>query len=360
MRYRFGAFVLSPARRVLTTNGRVVPIIPRYFDLLVFLVEQRDRAVTKQEIFDQVWTDVVVSDSALTQAIRTIRRTLDDDSREPRFVRTVSRRGYQFVFAPVEVEHDTSAVEVDAVPVDHGPDPFALPLGSPLALTAARGAVSGLAVAAAGAVAGLTGGLAIRFGPGSEADTPVVLTLAIVGALAGALGGIGVGTGVAAGEATGRSPRTVILAAGGALGGLLTGWLAHHGARAVLTSLFGRDLPEMGGPLEGLVLGAAAGLGYALATARAWSPSRVAVVTGVATAVGAIALALAGRHLVGSSLDLMASAFAGSQVGLEPLARLLGEEHLRPVTRVVVSAFEGVLFGGGLALGLLRLPLPRA
>ena len=65
----------------------------------------------------------------------------------------------------------------------------------------------------------------------------------------------------------------------------------------------------------------------------------VALLTGAATAIGAIALALAGRHLVGSSLDLMAGTFAGSQVGLDPLARLMGEEHLRPVTRTTVSAF---------------------
>ena len=130
----------------------------------------------------------------------------------------------------------------------------------------------------------------------------------------------------------------------------------------MLTGVFGRDIPEMGGPLEGLVLGATTGIGYAIATRRLpqggmaaprgrarW---RVAAITGLAAAIGAVALALAGGHLVGSSLDLMASAFAGSQVGLEPLARLLGEEHLRPVTRMVVSGFEGVLFGSGLAFGL--------
>jgi hypothetical protein len=79
---------------------------------------------------------------------------------------------------------------------------------------------------------------------------------------------------------------------------------------------------------------------------------RAAGVTAFATMLGAVALALAGRHLVGSSLDLMASAFAGSQVGLEPLARLLGEDGLRPVTIVIVSGLEGLLLGGGIALGL--------
>ena len=97
-RYRFSEFILSPRRRLLVRNAREQPLIPRYFDLLVFLIERRSEAVHRRDIFDRIWSDVVVSDSALSQAIRTIRRVLGDDSREPRFVRTVSRHGYQFVF----------------------------------------------------------------------------------------------------------------------------------------------------------------------------------------------------------------------------------------------------------------------
>ncbi len=91
---------------MLTRNGREQPLIPRYFDLLVFLVERRGEAVHRRDIFDRVWRDVIVSDSALSQAIRTIRRVLGDDARERRFVRTVSRHGYQFVFADVVEEDD--------------------------------------------------------------------------------------------------------------------------------------------------------------------------------------------------------------------------------------------------------------
>src|SRR5262245_31682262 len=105
-RYRFNEFILSPRRRMLIRNGQEQPLIPRYFDLLVFLIERRAEAVHRRDIFDRIWTDVVVSDSALSQAIRTIRRVLGDDSREPRFVRTVSRHGYRFVFADVVEEDD--------------------------------------------------------------------------------------------------------------------------------------------------------------------------------------------------------------------------------------------------------------
>src|SRR5205823_17866 len=105
-RYRFAEFTLSPRRRTLVRGGRELPLIPRYFDLLVFLLERRHDAVHRREIFDRVWSEVVVSDSALSQAVRTLRRTLDDDSREPRFIRTVSRHGYQFVYPDVAVDED--------------------------------------------------------------------------------------------------------------------------------------------------------------------------------------------------------------------------------------------------------------
>ena len=108
-RYRFATFVLSPRKRLLADTAaepRELPLIPRYFDLLVFLIERRHEAVSRQQIFDSVWRDVVVSDSALSQAIRTIRRTLGDNSREPLFVRTMSRHGYRFVCPDIVEEPD--------------------------------------------------------------------------------------------------------------------------------------------------------------------------------------------------------------------------------------------------------------
>ena len=131
-RYRFSDFVLSPRRRLLVRSGREQPLIPRYFDLLVFLVDHRHQAVHRREIFDRIWRDVVVSDSALSQAIRTIRRALGDDSREPRFIRTVARHGYQFVFADVVEEQDEDdwlpaselASEGGAAAEASGEDPF--------------------------------------------------------------------------------------------------------------------------------------------------------------------------------------------------------------------------------------------
>jgi DNA-binding winged helix-turn-helix (wHTH) protein len=103
-RYQFGEFVLSPRQRMLWRDGVPVALIPKYFDLLHLLIRRRHEAVSKQAIFGEVWSDVVVSDGALSQAVRILRRTLDDDAREPRFIRTVPRHGYQFVW-PLLEEH---------------------------------------------------------------------------------------------------------------------------------------------------------------------------------------------------------------------------------------------------------------
>ncbi|HET8647106.1 MAG TPA: winged helix-turn-helix domain-containing protein, partial [Vicinamibacteria bacterium] len=125
-RFRFGPFTVSPARRALLREGAEVPLIPRYFDLLVLLLERRGEAVHRRQIRDAVWSDVVVSDGALSQAVRTLRRALGDDSREPVYIRTLSRHGYRFVFADVVEEAEEAGA---AAP--HAAPPAAAPSAAP-------------------------------------------------------------------------------------------------------------------------------------------------------------------------------------------------------------------------------------
>ena len=155
--FRFGSFRLSPARRQLLDGEREVPLIPRYFDLLLLLVERRGEAVSRRVIFDRVWSDVVVSDGALSQAVRTLRRALGDDPREPRFIRTVSRHGYQFVFPDV-----SESAEPGAAPAPSAAPPSPSRDAAPgLPLGRAAGAAGGGALA--GLVGGLGGGLLLRW-----------------------------------------------------------------------------------------------------------------------------------------------------------------------------------------------------
>ena len=112
-----------------------MPLIPRYFDLLVLLIDRRREAVHRQDILEAVWSDVVVSDGALSQAVRTLRRALGDTAREPLFIRTMSRHGYRFIHPEVVEDEDavlpgtgpaTAVVPAAAAPSTD--EPFEIPL----------------------------------------------------------------------------------------------------------------------------------------------------------------------------------------------------------------------------------------
>ena len=458
IRYRFGEFALSPRRRVLTRNGVGVALIPKYFDLLQLLVERRAEALDRREIFDRIWADVIVSDGALSQAVRTLRRVLQDDPRSPRYIRTVSRHGYQFVFDPVLIEDDDAAPARDrsaspepvAPPQSEeqfstlmarllGSDPYASlsederreaaeqlhvlgtqtalerldarpghtqarallrdarwdvpssgevpllsapdPIASVVALVAlrlrraTRFAASRLGTAsAAGAIAGVTGGsiggAALMLPAGSRADAETLGALAIIGGVAGAFGAAGVGGGLAAAEVLARSRRRLALAVCGALSGLVAGALAHAAVSVVFGSVVGRPPAVLGGPLEGLIVGLAAGIGYGwstptprgggMATPRGKARLATAVVTALCCAAAGAALSGMGAKTVSSTLDTLGETYTGSRVGLEPLAAIIGERQDRRVTRSLVGGFEGLLFGFGLAFGLTHRPSGRS
>ncbi|HUF23703.1 MAG TPA: winged helix-turn-helix domain-containing protein [Vicinamibacterales bacterium] len=443
--YRFSHFVVSPQRRLLLCDGRELPLIPRYFDLLVFLIERRHEAVHRRDIFDRVWTDVIVSDSALSQAIRTIRRTLDDDSRDPRFIRTVSRHGYQFVFPDVVEAEDNGAdlpppppaAEAVQAPGDgfepllarvtqpassaadeedrreaaellhalgtqealrrlgtrpghagarallrdtrwDAPGPHPVPLiGAPEPLRVARALIAlrlrraarlaarrwaGASIGAGlgGLIAGAAGGLLLAIMPDSRAPLGLIPVLGFIGAACGAAGGAGVGAGLSAAETTARSRRVIALIAGAALGGGLAGAAVQWIGRASLEALVGLQI-DIGGALEGVVIGAAAGLGYAAATRRIEGGMaaprgrrrlQTALLTAALCGLAALALTLQGRQLAGGTVHVIGRAAQGSQVTLAPLGRLVGEPDFGPVSQAIIGFGEGALFGLGLALGL--------
>ena len=447
VRYRFGPFTLSPRRRILLRDEREVPLIPRYFDLLVLLIERRHEAVHRRDIFDRVWNDVIVSDSALSQAVRTIRRALEDDPREPRFIRTVSRHGYRFVFPDIveEEDHELPARPVTRAPpaaatepranayerlldrltcadgVDDesrreaaellhglgtaeslarlgtrpghafarailrdarwetpgaGPVPI---LGSPAPLHVARALVllrlrraariaaircAGASIGGGltGVIAGAVGGLILSAAPGSSAPLAIAPVLAVIGGACGAAGGSGVGAGLSLAEASARSRRNLALIAGAAVGGGFVGLVAQWIARWSLTGLVGLRI-GVGGAVEGLVIGAAAGIGYAMATRRIHDGMAAprgrrrliaAAVTAAMCGLAGLALTLAGRPLVGGTIHQIARSADGSSATLAPLGHLVGEPDFGPVSQAIIATGEGALFGFGLTLGLTR------
>lgn len=98
-RYEFGDFRLDPSAGTLLRADTVIELPSRAFDALVYLVEHRDRVVGKDEIIASIWHDVAVTDDSLIHAISVLRRELGDDRSDPKYIKTVPRRGYRFVGA---------------------------------------------------------------------------------------------------------------------------------------------------------------------------------------------------------------------------------------------------------------------
>src|SRR6201997_3415184 len=92
--------------------GEVLPVEPKAFRVLVFLLRNPHRLITKDELLDAVWNDCAVSENSLTRSIALLRRLLGDDTHEPRYIATVPTVGYRFL-CDVKVGEDGVA-QLDA------------------------------------------------------------------------------------------------------------------------------------------------------------------------------------------------------------------------------------------------------
>ena len=97
VRLRFDRFELDEANARLLRDGTPVAVAPTPFGVLCALCRQPGSLLTTNALLDQVWGHQFVTDSVLRTAISELRTALDDDARKPRFIETVSRRGYRFI-----------------------------------------------------------------------------------------------------------------------------------------------------------------------------------------------------------------------------------------------------------------------
>jgi TolB-like protein/Tfp pilus assembly protein PilF len=95
--YRFDDFVVDPEAWRLTRAGREIHPDPVVLKLLIYLIANKDRLVTRQELMDTVWGDTVISESALTKAVARLRKALGDDAATHRYLETVHSQGYRFI-----------------------------------------------------------------------------------------------------------------------------------------------------------------------------------------------------------------------------------------------------------------------
>ena len=114
MLFLFKNYALDSERRDLRADGAAVSIEPQVFDLLVYLIENRDRVVSKDDLIASVWGGRIVSESTLASRINAVRKAIGDSGEKQNFVRTFSKKGFRFI-APVEVRNK----DVNAPPEQH-------------------------------------------------------------------------------------------------------------------------------------------------------------------------------------------------------------------------------------------------
>ena len=107
--FRFADVQVDERNFSVTRAGEVLPVEPKVFKVLQFLLHHAGRVVTKDELLGAVWNDCTVSESSLTRSVATLRRLLGDDIREPRYIATVPTIGYRFLC-------DVQVSEADSVP----------------------------------------------------------------------------------------------------------------------------------------------------------------------------------------------------------------------------------------------------
>jgi len=115
--YQFGPFELDPAERLLVFNRRAVPVTPKAFDMLVFLVERSGHLCQKDELMKALWPDSFVEEGNLSVTVSSLRKVLGDDRGQQRYIETVSKRGYRFAAAVNHViQEDQAEAPLEARP----------------------------------------------------------------------------------------------------------------------------------------------------------------------------------------------------------------------------------------------------
>ena len=329
--FAFEQFVLDPDDRQLRRGADPVELNGRYFDALALLVREQGKLVSKDRFLDEVWRGVPVTDEALTQCVRTLRRQLGDDAARPRFIETVPKHGYRFIASVDCIDGDAARTT---------PAPYTPPAWQSTLLLAIAGTVGG-------GLTGFIGGLLYGFIGASQPLQPgmgaasVLLVLLCVTILVALLGGAGVAMGIAL---TRRHGAWVI--AGGAAGGLIIGAAFKLLGLDAFSLLVGQSPGEITGAFEGFIIGAGTGAG-------AWLSRRVSSVRASAWlgalcgGLAGLVIALLGGRMMLGSLDSLGRQVAGSRLRLDQISQLFGEASFGPVTRTVTSILEGALFAAG-------------
>jgi DNA-binding winged helix-turn-helix (wHTH) protein len=107
--YEFGKFRLDPANRLLLCDRTSISLTPKAFDLLVVLVQNGTRLITKEELMTKVWPDSFVEETNLTVNISVLRKALGEGPEDRQYIETVPKKGYRFVAPITELREEEGA-----------------------------------------------------------------------------------------------------------------------------------------------------------------------------------------------------------------------------------------------------------
>ena len=324
--FAFRGFVLDLSERRLIAGDEPVELNARYFDALVLLVGSQGQLVHKDRFMAEVWRGIPVTDEALTQCIRTLRRQLGDEAGRPRFIETIPKHGYRFI-APVTAL-DPSAPQTE----------YDLRRWRQFLIIGSAGTAGG---AVAGAIGGLIYGFAAASAGGGEAIS-VLLVLLALNLLVAIIGAAGVSFAIAT-QAFAPAPSAVWTISGGAGGGLIVGAFGKLLGLDAFALLFGHSPVAITGAMEGLLLGAAVGIGGCLAT-KTRSISLGTALAAISGAVAGILSVLLGGRLMLGSLAALTRDFPGSSLRVDQISRLFGGAAFGPMAQFASAALEGALF----------------
>ena len=126
MRYLFEEYAFDTDRRELHRGADVVSVAPQVFDLLDYLIRNRERVVSKDDLINAIWNGRIVSDAALTTRLNVARSAIGDSGEEQRLIKTLPRKGFRFV-GPVREAQGPSGAAVPDNPVEPPKPALALP-----------------------------------------------------------------------------------------------------------------------------------------------------------------------------------------------------------------------------------------
>ena len=110
MHYLFEEYAFDTDRRELHRGADVVSVAPQVFDLLDYLIRNRERVVSKDDLINAIWNGRIVSDAALTTRLNVARGVIGDSGEEQRLIKTLPRKGFRFVGAVREAQARQSPI----------------------------------------------------------------------------------------------------------------------------------------------------------------------------------------------------------------------------------------------------------